>query len=146
MIQLFLTFRGAVFSSPTGDRDHENDNMMFSCCARDQHWNSKCEVTSLFGRSIFSHKKQLCDFSCMQDEIKDDSHSLYLQLASEILKTTQTLYPNHSIWLTGHSLGGALASLVALSSAKESPFKPLIPAITFEAPVLSFILTSRQLV
>jgi putative lipase involved disintegration of autophagic bodies len=79
----------------------------------------------------------------MSDEIKDDS-TLYLHLAREILKMTIEMYPNHSIWLTGHSLGGGLASLVALASAKDSPFKPLIPAVTFEAPVSPFFLHNKR--
>jgi lipase ATG15 len=36
------------------------------------------------------------------------------------------MYPHASIWLTGHSLGGAIASLVAQSNR--------MPAFTYEAP------------
>lgn len=36
------------------------------------------------------------------------------------------MYPHASIWTTGHSLGGALASLTAMSNS--------IPAFTYEAP------------
>jgi putative lipase involved disintegration of autophagic bodies len=36
------------------------------------------------------------------------------------------MYPQASVWLTGHSLGGALASLVAQTNR--------LPAFTFEAP------------
>ena len=35
-------------------------------------------------------------------------------------------YPNSTLWLTGHSLGGSLASLVGLTFG--------VPTVTFEAP------------
>ncbi|KAF9942382.1 putative lipase atg15 [Modicella reniformis] len=43
-----------------------------------------------------------------------------------VLWTVQDMYPDANIWLTGHSLGGGLASLLGLTFG--------VPTITFEVP------------
>jgi lipase ATG15 len=50
----------------------------------------------------------------------------YYNLAQTIYVAIRSLYPHSAIWITGHSLGGSLASLLALTNS--------IPAVTFEAP------------
>jgi putative lipase involved disintegration of autophagic bodies len=52
--------------------------------------------------------------------------TVIFNMAMEISKFTQNLYPRAQIWYSGHSLGGALASLVAIATQR--------PAVTFEAP------------
>lgn len=51
--------------------------------------------------------------------------SAYYPVATDLYNNITALYPNSHIILTGHSLGGSLASLLALTYG--------VPAVTFEA-------------
>lgn len=109
---------------------------MFSCCARDEHWNSMCKLdTAPFRRTptVSSSAPKQCDFSCMQKQVQDPASLLYVHLARDILAETMKMYPSDSVWVTGHSLGGSLAALASLSITHRAPHT-LVPAITFEAP------------
>jgi lipase ATG15 len=50
----------------------------------------------------------------------------YFATAIEIYYNISASYPKSAIWLTGHSLGGALSALVGLTFG--------VPTVTFEAP------------
>jgi len=123
---------GSIFNGPTFYSDKYNDNMMFSCCARDEGWHSECSIknqpkkqpTADYFRSL-KPTLNMCDFNCMNKQIEDD-RDLYLHLAIDIFYTVQRMYPQSKIWLTGHSLGGGIASLVGAYTFS--------PAVTFEAP------------
>ncbi|KAI8854319.1 Alpha/Beta hydrolase protein [Chytridium lagenaria] len=99
---------------PSSANDKLNDNKMFSCCCGKADGLGHLAATS-------------CDTDCVRSE--SDFKESYYRLATSIGHTVQQLFPSSSIWMTGHSLGGALASLVALTFD--------YPAMTFEAPVTS---------
>ena len=52
--------------------------------------------------------------------------SVYYPVATTLFNNITYAYPDSNIWLTGHSLGGALASMLGLTFG--------VPAITFESP------------
>lgn len=51
---------------------------------------------------------------------------MYYPLITDLYNNISYRYPSSQIWVTGHSLGGALASLIAYTFG--------VPAVTFEAP------------
>ena len=107
---------------PTADFDKLNDNMMFSCCCAlvDLSWNRICDC--------YSGISNTCEMSCLKRVSSTYNNSYYEQLmdiykSDEIQKRREEGY---DIFFTGHSLGGALASLSGLSL--------YAPVFTFEAP------------
>ncbi|KAI9179975.1 putative lipase atg15 [Blastocladiella emersonii ATCC 22665] len=110
----------AVFLGIGGDtapKDKLNDNRMFSCCCAhvDRTWRTVCDC--------FRGSSQ-CDAACLRNATSYESS--YYAAGQDLYKATSLLYPNATIWLTGHSLGGALSSLLATTYRTA--------AVTFEAP------------
>lgn len=103
---------------PTGANDKINDNLLFSCCCArvSVMWSTVCDC--FLG-------DQTCDISCLERSLyKEDRY--YMQ-ALNIYDQARQLYPHASnIIFVGHSLGGALASLMGRTFG--------YPAITFQAP------------
>ncbi|GCE97696.1 putative lipase atg15 [Zygosaccharomyces mellis] len=97
--------------------DKINDNLLFSCCcARVSYlWTTVCDCYT---------KSYTCDESCLEKEFrrKDRYYSATMEIYRDVLEN----YPDATIWMTGHSLGGALASLLARTYGW--------PAVGFEAP------------
>lgn len=119
-----LSFKGTSAQGIPGAGEDEttlndklNDNLLFSCCcARVSYlWNTVCDCYI---------KSSTCDESCLEKELirKDRYYSAVLEIYKDVIKE----YPDATIWLTGHSLGGALASLLGRTFG--------LPAVTFEAP------------
>lgn len=106
--------------------DKINDNLLFSCCcARISYlWTTVCDCYV---------KSYTCDETCLEKELrrKDRYYSAVLDVYRDVLEQ----YPNAAIWITGHSLGGAMASLVGRTYG--------LPAVAFEAP--GELLASRRL-
>lgn len=50
----------------------------------------------------------------------------YYRAAIDLYGNVTELYPDSDVWLTGHSLGGSVSSLLGLTFG--------LPAVTFEAP------------
>jgi lipase ATG15 len=67
---------------------------------------------------------QTCNSTCIESELASSAH--YYQAALEIFYTIHESFPDSNIWLTGHSLGGALSALTGLTF--------LAPSVTFGAP------------
>ncbi|KAJ3083482.1 putative lipase atg15 [Quaeritorhiza haematococci] len=105
--------------SPTTPRDKFNDNIMFSCCcaAVDRTWRPICDCCS----DLSTMK---CSSTCLRSN--SSFADSYYNLAQTIFVAIQATYPRTSIWLTGHSLGGALASLLGLTNN--------VPVFAYEAP------------
>lgn len=101
----------------TTANDKLNDNILFSCCcARVSYlWTTACNCFI---------KSNTCDETCLEKEVRRNDR--YYKIALDIFQQVELEYPNATMWLTGHSLGGALASLVGRTFG--------IPAVTFESP------------
>ncbi|KAI9253967.1 Alpha/Beta hydrolase protein [Phascolomyces articulosus] len=118
VISIKGTSAGLWGGGQTGEKDKMNDNTLFSCCCAyiSRAWTPVCDC--------FQGNNYVCETSCLQDSI---THSgLYYDHALEIYKQVADEYKNSTIWLTGHSLGGAIASLVGQTF--------LVPTVTYEIP------------
>ncbi|KAF9586619.1 putative lipase atg15 [Lunasporangiospora selenospora] len=101
----------------TAARDKVNDNLLFSCCCAkvDVTWKAVCDCSTGSNR---------CDQRCIENSVNSDD--AYYNIAMSILWTVQDQYPEADVWLTGHSLGGGLSSLLGLTFG--------VPTVTFEVP------------
>lgn len=106
--------------------DKLNDNLLFSCCCGrvSYLWNTVCDCYI---------KSKTCDESCLEKELRREDR--YYQAVIDIYMDVLEEHPNAAIWLTGHSLGGALASLVGRTFGH--------PVVAFEAP--GELLASKRL-
>ena len=118
-----IAFKGTSLSlyddnSTTSARDKTNDNLLFSCCCgQGGHflWKQVCQCKT----DVFT-----CSSSCLEDELTRPQY--YYKLGLSIYASVLELYPNATVWVTGHSLGGSIAGLLASTYG--------LPAIAFEAP------------
>ncbi|CRG86785.1 hypothetical protein PISL3812_03797 [Talaromyces islandicus] len=101
----------------TTTNDKVNDNLYFGCCCGQ-------------GNSYLS--RQACDCStsvytanltCIVEAMRDRNR--YYQAAIDLYTNVTALYPQANVWLTGHSLGGAMSGLLGLTFG--------LPTVTFEA-------------
>lgn len=106
-------------SDETATNDKLNDNLLFSCCcARVSYmWTTVCDCYE---------KTYTCNQDCLESELLRQDR--YYQAALDLYRNVTKLYPpdKTDIWVTGHSLGGALASLLGRTYG--------LPAVAFEAP------------
>ncbi|WWC68708.1 uncharacterized protein I206_102642 [Kwoniella pini CBS 10737] len=102
---------------PTAKNDKFNDNLLFSCCCArvDFSWTPVCDCYAGGWR---------CEQTCLEDALVNES--VYATVGTNLYNNVTYMYPNATIWLVGHSLGGSLSALVGLSFGA--------PAVTFEAP------------
>lgn len=108
---------GTGAEQDTIENDKFNDNLLFSCCcARVSYlWTPVCDCYL----DAFT-----CDQPCLERNIRDNSN--YYKSGCQIYRTVASKYPDYTIWVLGHSLGGALSSLVARTYG--------LVGITFETP------------
>ncbi|WFD32939.1 triacylglycerol lipase [Malassezia sp. CBS 17886] len=101
----------------TAQRDKENDNLLFSCCCArvNRNWTPVCDCYA---------ENHSCDNSCVGRALIEQS--LYYPAATDMYNNISYLYPNSTMWIVGHSLGGVLASLLGATFG--------VPAISYEAP------------
>ncbi|KAF9653226.1 alpha/beta-hydrolase [Thelephora ganbajun] len=102
---------------PTVRKDKLNDNLLFSCCCAKvgPAWTPVCDCHS---------GGYTCDQGCLEKSLIEDS--LFYPVGVNLYYNVTYLYPNAKIWMIGHSLGGALASLVGVTFGA--------PIVAFEAP------------
>ncbi|KAJ1557870.1 putative lipase atg15 [Nowakowskiella sp. JEL0078] len=120
---VILVFKGTTPQWPIGGgdttpRDRVNDNNMFSCCCARVSWSRKaqtCECATAVGE---------CRAGCLFQNINPTDS--YFNLAQALFEVVKKWYPHANIWLVGHSLGGALASMVAVSNGMS--------AVSFSSP------------
>ena len=119
---IVLSIKGtspAVFDgAETTTNDKENDNLFFSCCCGQggQYlWLKVCDCMS----SAYT-----CNQTCVTKALKKENRYYYASM--ELYGNVTELYPNANVWLTGHSLGGSVVSLLGLTFG--------LPVITFQAP------------
>ena len=120
---IIISFKGTsivIMGGGTVARDRLVDNMMFSCCCArvDPLWSPVCDCHQ-------SGRK--CRKSCIEEAVKRPEVS-YFEEALAITQQVMRKYPKAKIWFIGHSMGGALASLMARKFGKSGM------AITFGAP------------
>jgi len=108
------SYPGWGSGGPTAKKDKFNDNLLFSCCCArvDWTWTTVCDCY----RGGWK-----CDLNCVQEALVEES--LFYPIGTNLYNNLTYMYPNANIWVIGHSLGGALASLLG---------------ITFGAPVVAF--------
>ncbi|GME75265.1 unnamed protein product [Ambrosiozyma monospora] len=101
----------------TVENDKTNDNLLFSCCC--------ARVTSLWSTVCDCYEKSYtCNQNCLEREMRRQDR--YYKATLDLYRNVTHLYPFADIWVTGHSLGGALSSLLGRTFG--------LPAVTFEAP------------
>ncbi|KAJ3547454.1 hypothetical protein NMY22_g1643 [Coprinellus aureogranulatus] len=108
-------FRGQVFAT------EDNSTVVVSikgtcCCARiDWSWTTVCGCYR--GGSK-------CDLDCLEKALVDES--LFYPIGTNLYNNLTYMYPESNVWIIGHSLGGALASLVGATFGN--------PVVAFESP------------
>ena len=106
-------------SEETQANDKINDNLLFlCCCARVGYmWTTVCDCYE---------KTYTCNQDCLESELLRQDR--YYQATLDLYRNVTKLYPPETtdIWITGHSLGGALASLLGRTYG--------LPVVAFEAP------------
>ncbi|PIL33088.1 hypothetical protein GSI_04537 [Ganoderma sinense ZZ0214-1] len=102
---------------PTQTKDKLNDNLLFSCCCAriSSTWSTVCDC--------YDGEKR-CDQGCLEQSLIEES--LFYSVGINLYNNVTYMYPQSDIWLIGHSLGGALSSLVGLTFG--------VPVVAFEAP------------
>ncbi|KFY06153.1 hypothetical protein V491_08821, partial [Pseudogymnoascus sp. VKM F-3775] len=109
----------AVFDGQeTTTDDKENDNLFFSCCCAQQGqmtWRKVCDCAT----STYS-----CNNTCVVQNLRQENR--YYQAARELYSNVTALYPESNVWVNGHSLGGAVGSLLGMTYG--------LPTVTFESP------------
>ncbi|KAF8635613.1 hypothetical protein AX15_000253 [Amanita polypyramis BW_CC] len=102
---------------PTVQKDKLNDNLLFSCCCArvGPTWSTVCNCYKGGNR---------CDQTCLERALVEES--LFYPIGVNLYNNVTYMYPNANIWIVGHSLGGALASLVGVTFGT--------PVVAFEAP------------
>ncbi|KHN97659.1 autophagy lipase [Metarhizium album ARSEF 1941] len=108
----------AVFDGDgTTTNDKINDNLFFSCCCAQQGqwtWHQVCDCAT----STYS-----CNNTCVTKSLREESR--YYAAARELYSNVTERYPDSTVWIVGHSLGGAVSSLLGLTYG--------LPVVTFEA-------------
>lgn len=102
----------------TTTNDKVNDNLFFSCCCGQQGhflWRKVCDCRTT---------TYTCNRSCIVGALRDENR--YYRASINLYSNVTELYPNSTVWLSGHSLGGSVSSLLAMTFG--------LPTITFEAP------------
>lgn len=108
----------AVFDGvDTTGNDKLNDNLFGSCCCGQGGqilWKSVCDCMT----GTYS-----CNNTCLVKSLRQKSH--YYWAVRDLYHNVTERYPNSQVWLSGHSLGGVVSSLLGLTYG--------LPTITFEA-------------
>ncbi|KAJ7707369.1 alpha/beta-hydrolase [Mycena rosella] len=102
---------------PTAKKDKLNDNLLFSCCCAyvNFRWTPVCDCY----RGGWT-----CQADCVEESLIDDS--LFYPIGTNLYNNLTYMYPNADVWIIGHSLGGALASLLGATFGS--------PVVAFESP------------
>ncbi|KAH8106806.1 alpha/beta-hydrolase [Cristinia sonorae] len=116
---VILSIKGTTLQGPTSKKDKFNDNLLFSCCC------ARVDFSWIFNTVCGCYAKHWrCDNQCLTDALVQDS--LFYNVGVNLINNLTTMFPTSTIWLVGHSLGGALASLLGTTFG--------LPAVAFEAP------------
>lgn len=102
----------------TAKRDKTNDNLLFSCCCArvSWSWSTVCDCYRGGGDE--------CGQECLERALIEKS--VYYPAITDLYNNISYAYPDSQVWITGHSLGGALSSLLGMTFG--------VPTVTFQAP------------
>lgn len=113
------TTRAVYDGEGTTTNDKDNDNLFFSCCCAQQGpyraWRPVCDCAT----SAYT-----CNNTCLVHELQEENR--YYRAARYLYSNVTQVFPNSNVWLTGHSLGGAVCSLLGLTYG--------LPVVAFESP------------
>lgn len=101
----------------TTTNDKVNDNLFFSCCCGQGGsylWRQSCDCM----KSTYTG-----NLTCIIEAMNDENR--YYRASMDLYSNVTELYPDANVWLTGHSLGGAMSSLLGLTFG--------LPVVSFEA-------------
>ncbi|KAJ3889938.1 alpha/beta-hydrolase [Lentinula edodes] len=116
---IVLAIKGTTLQGPTSKKDKFNDNLLFSCCC------ARVDFSWIFHQVCDCYSGSWkCDNTCLSNALVEDS--MFYTIGVNLVNDLRTLYPSANLWLVGHSLGGALASLLGSTFG--------LPAIAFESP------------
>ncbi|TFK54757.1 alpha/beta-hydrolase [Heliocybe sulcata] len=114
-----LSIKGTTINGPTSKLDKYNDNLLFSCCC------ARVDISWVFKTVCGCYRcGWKCDSGCLSEAVAQDS--LFYSVGVNLVNNLTAMYPTADIWLVGHSLGGALASLLGTTFG--------FPAVAFESP------------
>jgi len=102
---------------PTAERDKLNDNILFSCCCARVGWTWTPVCDCYRGNNK-------CHQDCLEGSLTNDN--LFYPIGLNLYNNLTYMYPDSNIWITGHSLGGGVASLLGATFGA--------PVVTFESP------------
>lgn len=91
----------------TTTNDKINDNLYFSCCCAQQGPYLARQVCDC-ATDIFK-----ANLTCIVEAMLDEHR--YYRAAIDLYTNATLLYPQADVWLTGHSLGGAMSALLGLT-------------------------------
>ncbi|KAF5387003.1 hypothetical protein D9615_001572 [Tricholomella constricta] len=106
-----LSIKGTTLNGPTSKKDKFNDNLV------DISWTFRTVC------NCYAHNWR-CDDPCLTNALIQDS--LFYSIGVNLINDLRHIYPAANLWLVGHSLGGALASLLGSTYG--------LPAVAFESP------------
>ncbi|KAF8163610.1 Alpha/Beta hydrolase protein [Crassisporium funariophilum] len=116
---IVLSIKGTTLQGPTSKLDKFNDNLLFSCCC------ARVDISWVFRTVCDCYANHWrCDDQCLTDALVQDS--LFYSVGVKLVDDLIHIYPSANVWLVGHSLGGALASLLGATYG--------LPAVAFESP------------
>ncbi|EGE01068.1 hypothetical protein TEQG_00122 [Trichophyton equinum CBS 127.97] len=101
----------------TTTNDKINDNLFFSCCCGQggqYFWRQVCDCYTT---------TYTCNITCVASSLRSENR--YYRAALDLFANVTELYPTSNVWITGHSLGGAVSSMLGRTYG--------LPAVTFEA-------------
>ncbi|TFK20113.1 alpha/beta-hydrolase [Coprinopsis marcescibilis] len=103
---------------PTTGKDKLNDNLLFSCCCArvGPTWSTVCPCYKGGNK---------CDRNCVENALVE-KEDLFYPVGLNLYTNVSYMYPDANIWVTGHSLGGSLSSLIGVTFG--------VPVVAFEAP------------
>ena len=108
----------AIFDgAETTGNDKINDNLFGSCCCGQggpYFWKWACDCMN----STYT-----CNHSCVVKSLLEKNH--YYWAVKDLYHNVTERYPGAQIWLSGHSLGGVVSTLLGLTFG--------LPVFTFEA-------------
>ncbi|KAI6017106.1 Alpha/Beta hydrolase protein [Pisolithus marmoratus] len=113
---------------PTVRKDKLNDNLMFSCCCArvGPTWSTVCDCYKGSGK---------CSNACVETSLLDEE--LFYSIGLNLYNNITYMYPHANIWVIGHSLGGAVSSLLGATFGA--------PVVAFEAPAEKLAATRLHL-